>query len=206
MRRNLFLAFLLVGLVVFFFNSSFSQKDKESSKTKASPRTSSSQDVFGKPDTCRLLYLQEEKSEKAKLSVSLFNDEKLACINLPLRFGTGKTPIVCDSVSFADTRVEYFQLKLARIDTVNQTVLIGLFAYFSDPKPPLAEGDGEVANLYFTLTEQANLEEIVIDTTFIPPSNILGVATPEVKQFTPVLRVSKNMVKDIDKYEPKKKE
>jgi len=125
-------------------------------------------------------------SNKVMATVALFNDEKLAAMTVPLRFGKGKAPIYCDSVSFTKTRVDYFQLKSALIDTTNQTVLIGLIADLSGKVPALAEGKGDVAHLYFTLKKGAKRGGVTLDTTFVSPSNSLKLVTENVKDIVPL--------------------
>jgi hypothetical protein len=107
-------------------------------------------------------------------------------MTIPLRFGDGKAPLYCDSVIFTGTRVDYFQLKSALIDTANQTILIGLIADLSGKVPTLAEGKGNVATIYFTVKKGAKRGGVTIDTTFISPSNTLKLVTEKVKDIVPL--------------------
>jgi len=177
MRRNLFIIFILFCFVL--SSSLVFAAKKDTPKVRY-------MDKFGKPDTCWITVEQAKIDHKAKATVSLFNDEKLAAMTIPLRFGDGKTPIYCDSVIFTKTRVDYFQLKSALIDSTNQTVLIGLIADLSGKVPALAEGKGEVAHMYFTMKKDAKLGGVTIDTTFINPSNTLKLVTENVKDIIPL--------------------
>jgi hypothetical protein len=179
MRRNLFIFFILFCFVL---TSSLVFAGKTEQTKVRLPY----QDKFGKPDTCRITVEQDEKDHNAMATVTLFNDEKLAAMTIPLRFGDGKTPIYCDSVSFTKTRVDYFQLKSALIDSINQTVLIGLIADLSGKIPALAKGQGDVAYVYFTLKKGAKMKGVTIDTTFIKPSNTLKLVTEDVKDVVPL--------------------
>lgn len=155
----------------------------------------SQRDTFGKPDTCRVVVSQDEKGNQAMASVSIFNDEELAAMTIPLLFGTGTSPIRCDSVRFRRTRTEEFDMKTQSVDTVRQTVLIGLVADMSGNKPPLAKGDGEVARIYFTLPKNTKFQDVFIDTSWVRPFNVLKFVTPDVKSVFPIFDNSRGMLK-----------
>ncbi|MGB2980372.1 MAG: hypothetical protein WBC77_03900 [Candidatus Zixiibacteriota bacterium] len=164
--------------VIFCSSSSFAQKDS-----------------FGKPDTCRIIVFQEEKSNQVMASVSVFNDEGLAAMTLPFRYGDGKSPIKCDSIKFWDTRTMFFDMKTELIDTVRQAVLIGLIADMSGQKPPMKKGDGEVAKIYFTIPKGAKFQDFYMDTTWFKPMNVLKFVTPEVKSVYPAFDNSKALIR-----------
>jgi hypothetical protein len=186
MKRSLIIFFVLFCFVLTSSVVLAQKKLMPSEKTtkKRLPKVSYV-DKFGKPDTCSIEVKQDKKGNKAVATVTLFNDEKVAALTVPLRFGDGKTPIYCDSVSFAKTRVDYFQLKSALIDSANQTVLIGLIADLSGKVPALDKGTGEVAHVYFTWKKGAKAEAVTLDTTFIHPSNTLKLVTENVKDIIP---------------------
>jgi hypothetical protein len=154
----------------------------------------SQNDSFGKPDTCRVVVFQDEKGNHAMASVSVFNDELLAAMTIPLKFGTGTSPIRCDSVKFRRTRIEDFDMKTQMVDTVRQTVLLGLVADMSGNKPPLAKGDGEVARIYFTFPKNTKFQDVFIDTCWVKPFNVLKFVTPDVKSVFPVFDNSRGML------------
>jgi hypothetical protein len=176
-RLTLTVAMMLVGMIL-YSSPSFAQKDPS-----------------GKIDTCRIVVSQKEKSNQVMASVSVFNDEELAAMTLAFRFGNGKTPIRCDSVSFRETRTEDFAMKTQYVDTVLQTVLIGLISDMSGSKPPLKKGDGEVARMYFTLPKNQKFQDCFIDTTWIKPFNVLKFVTPDVKGIYPAFENSKALIK-----------
>ena len=176
-RLTVTVAFLLAGIIL-YSSSSFAQTDPS-----------------GKPDICRIVVSQKEKSNQVIASVSVFNDEELAALTLPFRFGNGKSPIRCDSVRFRGTRTEDFAWKTQLIDTVLQTVLIGLISDMSGTKPPLKKGDGEVAKIYFTIPKDQKFMDSFIDTTWIKPFNVLKFVTPDVKGIYPAFENSKALIK-----------
>ena len=83
--------------------------------------------------------------------LTITNDVELAALDIPLKFSEGVT---LKEVDFKETRVEYFDLKVARIDNENRTVVIGLLPQFSaEAKPDLQAGEGAVANLVFEVND-----------------------------------------------------
>ncbi|MGB8658034.1 MAG: hypothetical protein WCE90_09670 [Candidatus Zixiibacteriota bacterium] len=152
-------------------------------------------DQFGNPDTCRIKVLQDLKSNRAMASVSVFNDEKLAAMTIPFRFGDGKTPIRCDSVRFRGTRVADFDMKSQLIDSVRQTVLVGLISDMSGSKGPLDSGDGETFRMYFTLAKNQKFQDFYLDTAWVKPYNVLKFVTPDVKGIFPVFDNSRALIK-----------
>lgn len=164
-------------------------------------------DQFGKPDTCRIVVFQEEKSNQVMASVSVFNDEELAAMTLPFRYGDGKSPLRCDSIKFWDTRTMLFDMKTDLVDTARQAVLIGLIADMSGQKPPMKKGDGEVAKIYFTIPKGAKFQDFYMDTTWVRPMNVLKFVTPDVKSIFPVFDNSRALIKGgIPLPPPKEKE
>jgi hypothetical protein len=165
-------------LVIVYSSSSLAQKD-----------------TFGKPDTCRIAVFQDEKNNRFMASVSVFNDEDLAAMTLPFRYGNGKSPIKCDSVVFWKTRSEYFDMKTQLMDTVRQTILIGLIADMSGSRPPMKKGDGEVAKIYFSIDTRSKFEDVVMDTAWFKPFNVLKFVTPDVKGIYPAFDNSGALIK-----------
>ncbi|MCK4386052.1 MAG: hypothetical protein KAW52_07285 [candidate division Zixibacteria bacterium] len=146
-----------------------------------------------KPNTCRIVTFQDENQVMA--SVSIFNDEELMAITLPFSYGNGEIPIICDSIKFDKTRVEYFDIKIQRIDTSKQAILLGLFPDLVGVKPPLKKGDGEVARIYFTLKKDAKFQDFFLDTTLIKPFNKLKFVTSQVKSVYPAFDNKKAMIR-----------
>ena len=93
------------------------------------------------------------------------NQDGLMAIDIPLKFSEGVT---LDRVEFKDTRVEYFDLKIANIDNDANTVIIGLVTQTSpEPREKLSAGQGAVANLIFKIDDpsvgELTLEAIVTE-------------------------------------------
>jgi hypothetical protein len=110
------------------------------------------------------------------------NDEKLAAVDFPLIVKGKNFKMHYDSVSWKG-RAEGFAVKSVHpIDSLQQ-VNVGLLADINGSTPPLGEGKGTLAKLYFTADAGAkklvDICEIIVDTTFIQPSNTLYGVIPD---------------------------
>lgn len=125
----------------------------------------------GDPDTCRVECLGLTRpNQQVVVEVSVFNDEDLGGLAVPLVFGYPTLDAFCDSVSFLGTRTEIAEYRGAAIDNANYKVVF--YAVFVDSH--LVAGDGIVANLYFTLGPGWDSTACVqIDTALYPPTTIL---------------------------------
>ncbi len=167
---------------------------------------SAPKDRPSRPDSCSIVAIQDEEKSQVMASVSVSNNEELAAMTLPFRYGDGTTPIACDSIRFHNTRVEYFEMKAQRIDTADQTVLMGLLPDFVGKKPPLEKGNGEVARIYFTLQKGAKFQDFYLDTTTVRPFNTLKFVTPEVKGIYPAFDNTKALIRGGIPLKPKVEE
>ena len=102
------------------------------------------------------------------------NQANLAAMDIPLKFSEGVT---LKEVSFADTRVDYFDLKVANIDNEASTVIIGLLPQMTpEKKADLAVGTGTVANLIFEINDPSVTEVTVeVFTTEYPHHDLIYV-------------------------------
>jgi len=88
--------------------------------------------------------------------LEIANDDGVMAIDIPLKFSEGVT---LKEVTFENTRVEHFDLKISRIDNDERTVVIGLIHQLSPtPKEPLAAGEGVIANLVFEVNDPSVTE------------------------------------------------
>ncbi|NIM98439.1 MAG: hypothetical protein GTO24_10275 [candidate division Zixibacteria bacterium] len=125
----------------------------------------------GNRDSCRVECLDVTlPQQQIVVQVSVYNDEDLGGVAIPLAFGSPPLDVVCDSVSFAGTRVENAEYLGANMDALGYKLVF--YAIFVDSN--LTPGDGAVANLYFTAGPDWDSTLCVqIDTTFYPPTTIL---------------------------------
>lgn len=83
--------------------------------------------------------------------LQIANDDGVMAIDIPLKFSEGVT---LKEVTFENTLVEHFDLKISKIDNTERSVVIGLIHQLSStPKEPLAAGDGVIANLVFEVID-----------------------------------------------------
>jgi methionine-rich copper-binding protein CopC len=104
--------------------------------------------------------------------LEITNQNGLMAADIPLKFSDGVT---LKEVTFENTRVDYFDLKLAHIDNVKHEVLIGLVNQASaTAKPALEAGNGPVANLVFEIDDPTidaiNIKDFVMD---VPHHNLM---------------------------------
>ncbi len=94
------------------------------------------------------------------IPLEITNEDNLTALDIPLSFSSGVT---LKEVDFNNTRVSYFDLKIANINNENKTVVIGLLPQMSSvSKPDLKAGTGIIANLVFEINDP-NLTEITIE-------------------------------------------
>lgn len=92
--------------------------------------------------------------------VEISNLDGLMAIDLPLTWNEGVT---LKQVNFENTRVDYFDLKIANINNEKRQVIIGLVTQISpEAKPMLKEGTGPIANLVFEVTNP-NVTEVDLE-------------------------------------------
>lgn len=101
--------------------------------------------------------------------VEISNRDRLTAIDIPLKYSEGVT---LKEVSFAGTRVEYFDFKVGRVLADQNTAIIGLFSQMSPTrKPELEAGTGVIANLIFELKSPDVAEFTIEPTTLVNPNH-----------------------------------
>jgi len=149
---------------------------------------SAQEDPIGKIDTVTLVVDAPEPG-KWVISASVWNDEDLAAIDIPLKYTAGITRLNIDSVSYAGTRMEFFAQKYNPIDTANQTMHFGGFAYMGPDKPPMAPGSGEVARIYISAAGEKTPGVFAVDTCFMAPNSTLMLVDKNAKIIVPFLKI-----------------
>jgi len=118
------------------------------------------------------------------------NEANLAAVDIPLKFSEGVT---LREVDFENTRVAYFDLKIANINNAERTVVIGLLPQMtSAPKPDLEVGTGVVANLVFEVNDPS-VTEVTIEAVELqnPSHSLMFVYHDYDKNGTPHIRMEK---------------
>jgi hypothetical protein len=125
---------------------------------------------LGKRDVFKLGEAAWISESEVTVPISILHDEKLAAMDIPLEWSDGVT---LTEVSFAETRVDYFDIKIANIDEANNRVLIGLISMVFGPKDELEAGDGDIAYLTFRVDDAEITEfEVTPFTTTNPGHNL----------------------------------
>jgi hypothetical protein len=147
----------------------------------------------GKRDVLRLSDAVLEDGEY-KVAVNVINDEELAALDIPLRFGQPGDPIELVRVDFSQ-RVADWDFTHAAIDNQNKTVILGLISELIGTRQSAdlkvaAEGQAKVADLVFKVDGEfdASFETFTTERpghelTFIYNQDVNG--KPTVKSITP---------------------
>jgi hypothetical protein len=114
---------------------------------------------MGKRDVFRVGEANWISENEVTVPISVIHDENLVAMDIPLEWSKGVT---LTKVEFDETRVDYFDAKIANIDEENNRVLIGLISMVYGPKDALEPGDGEIALLTFRI-DDATLDEFEIN-------------------------------------------
>ncbi len=138
-------------------------------------------DSVGKQDECTVVLKETAKANHWAVEINFTNDEPLFGMVFPLHIWSEKGDLTYDSTSFAGTRVEDFAVKIPFQDTVNHKdkkglmLNLGLIGSVGPEPTELQPGSGPIALHYISGAKGVTTESIVVDTTFIYPSNrIMG--------------------------------
>ncbi|MBN1210958.1 MAG: T9SS type A sorting domain-containing protein [candidate division Zixibacteria bacterium] len=94
--------------------------------------------------------------------IEVSNSTGLMAMDIPLKFSEG---VRLKEVDFENTRVSYFDFKIADINNDENTVIIGLINQLSSARvDALNDGTGPVANLVFEIEDPA-VNQITIEAT-----------------------------------------
>jgi hypothetical protein len=126
-------------------------------------------DPFGEVDTLYLDQLTVAAGKEFSINVSLWNDEELGGITLPITYPTDKLEF--REVNFAGGRVEYINTKPVNVDEVAGTILIGTVVFHEEYIPP---DDGSLFRIKFKVKDDLLPDDVItIDTTSLPPAFLL---------------------------------
>ena len=129
-------------------------------------------DQFGAIDT---VYAEPYKIDAKHwgINISMFNDEDIIALSVPVTFSAEKNRLVADSTIFTGGRAESFRVKFARVDTTTQCLTIGLIADIGVSVPPIAPGKGRIATIFVSSLDGKEIGNMKVDSTTTPPSNSL---------------------------------
>jgi hypothetical protein len=171
MRRllGITLALLLIGILTLTALAG----DKETA-TQEAVSENKPNDAYGRVDVATV-QITEVAPNHFAFELMWDNDQELAAMTYPLKV-TGKNfAMHYDSVSW-EGRADYFSVKAVRPEDSLQAINVGFVNDLGQGNPPLKPGKGKLATLFFTAgveKGQANICDVLVDTTFIYPSNVL---------------------------------
>jgi len=96
--------------------------------------------------------VEAKKGTSFPVKVNLKNQDQLVAMQVPIYYRSEDVDLVCDSISFVDTRLADQSLSFYRIEPVGKVAFFAFMAMTQlDPtKPELLPGDGTVAVMWFT--------------------------------------------------------
>jgi len=108
----------------------------------------------------------------AVAEVTAANVNPLRIISIPLKYVAGGEKIKVDSVSYIDTRAEYFERKNDSLYTERHAILVMLMSPFKDKKyHDLQPGSGVVARIYFSAKGTFPVDKFQMAPVTLPPNN-----------------------------------
>lgn len=128
-------------------------------------------------------------AENWAVNVSMFNDEEILAISIPLTFSAEKNRVVVDSTISKGGVAEDFRVKYARIDTSTQCVTMGLISDIGVSVPPIPPGKGRIATVFLSSLDDKEIKSLKVDTTTTPPGNSLQLVMPPTEGIVPAFVV-----------------
>ncbi len=145
-------------------------------------------DPNGKTDTVTLV-VETIQPGKWVITTSIWNDEDLGGVDIPIKYTAGVATLGVDSVVFTGTRMENFAKTYNQVDTVNQMMHFGGFPYMAPNQPPMPPGNGEMARVYISVTGDKKPSAFAVDTVTMKPNNSLMLVDKNAKIIVPALKI-----------------
>ncbi|MCX6829502.1 MAG: hypothetical protein NT002_09515 [candidate division Zixibacteria bacterium] len=160
-------------------------------------------DTYGAVDT---VYAEPYKIDAKHwgINISMFNDEEIIAISVPVTFSAGNNRLVADSTIFTGGRAEAFRVKFARPDTTTQCLTIGLIADIGVSVPPIPPGKGRIATIFVSSLDGKEITSFKVDSTTTPPGNSLQLVKQPSDGIYPAFVVKKAVEKEAAKEAEKK--
>ncbi len=150
-----------------------------------------------KDNLCEVIVRPTDKASHFEIEILLTNDEPIAAASFPFLITAGEKKMYYDSVSFEGSRAEFCAAKIPNPDTSKQIFNLGILASMTPPLKYIDPGSGTIAWLYYTGEKGVALEDVIVDTTFFPPSNHLMGVLPDAKtNIYPAFKFTRQPVKE----------
>lgn len=154
-------------------------------------------------DTLFIGDVSGQPGEQIFLDVTIKNSVDYAGWQIPIRFGNGNAPVVCDSVSLIGSIMTDTTFRPGGWDFIAphvnnnewngvQTCGVAGIVWMTPPAQDLPPGDYEVMRLFFTISDTASTQTIPLDTVTTPwydggpPISYLVVVPPGYSRITHV--------------------
>ncbi len=145
-------------------------------------------DNMGTVDTLTLV-VDNYSPNKWVVTANLWNDEEIAAFDIPLKYSAGMAKLLVDSVTYTDTRADYFAQKYTQVDTTGQMMHFGGLAYMGSDKPPLSPGNGKIGQVFISVMGNGEPGAFKVDTVFFQPNNKLMMVDRNAKTIIPVVKI-----------------
>ena len=141
--------------------------------------TKDPKDPMGEQDMCTVVLKETAKPNHWIVEINLTNDEPLFGMTFPFLISSSKGSLSYDSTSFAGTRIENFAVKIPHEDVAftktgkGLKINVGLIGSIGPVALVLEPGSGVIARHYITGSGGVTTKDIMVDSTFMEPSNTL---------------------------------
>ena len=122
------------------------------------------------------------------ISVYLFNDEDIAALDIPLKYSAGVAKVTLDSISYADSRIEYFGQKYKPLENDMQTLRFGGIEIGPKAKP-LPPGNGLIGKGYLSVEKGRTVNMITVDTATVKPAATMMLSDVNAYTIIPALKI-----------------
>lgn len=152
-------------------------------------------DDFGALDSILISQTTVSPGSSFSLSVTMFNDEGIAGLAVPLFYS--KDYLVFDSVSFVGSAVQNWGFRGGTHDAAEASILIGAVAIGD---APVLAGRRKLAELYFRVRSDISADVItLIDSAFVPPAGSFELNTSNASIIRPEFQAGKVTISTVNR-------
>lgn len=151
-------------------------------------------DDFGVLDSILVSQVTASPGSSFSLSVTMFNDESIAGLAVPLYYS--KDYLVFDSVSFVGSAVQNWGFRGGTHDASAATILLGAVAIGD---APVLAGRRKLAELYFHVRSDISADvTTLIDSAFVPPAGSFELNTSNASIIKPAFKAGKVTISTVN--------
>jgi hypothetical protein len=142
-------------------------------------------DPFGIPDTLTVASIEASPNSSFSIPVSLFNDEHLMGMTIPLKLMGDLAGITCDSVIFNPDRIANLDFVNTYIDNENKSFLLGIIPSLDSNQIFFEPDSGLLCEIFITVGDVWASDIETLTTAQLPPFNTLKFAGDSITPFEP---------------------